>query len=1625
MKREVHLLGALGDLRDGPLVIEADTPCECWRACEALVPGFRAAARDHAHTLSIEVGGEPVPVERLDWPLGEETTVLISPDAEGGAWELWLAIALTATATVVGLVRTSGSSRRSHETRSDLFDGPVVTATEGGALPVVYGGPVRIGPIVASAGIESARGPGGSTSTARIIDLLCEGPIRGLVDGNNSVLINGTAFGNQAVASTASADRRIALGDGDIWIPAPSREDVGAVQFRAGTANQEAVAGIPTTETEIAINRDVRHDDPTPPRQDVRGAHTSRVRVTLRFDRLTRQRSDGSVDPSEVGIAIDMSNPSDTSWQPVISETVSGRYTAPIEMSWAFDVTGPGTTIRVRRTTTDNTDKHINAFSWARLTEIAEVRQSFPYTALVGLTVSGERLESLADRAYEIYGLKVRVPSNYDPLRRTYTGDWDGTFRSTLEWSDNPAWVAYDLLENDRYGLGGQIPAAMLQAARYDFYSIALWCDELVPDGAGGTEPRYRMTLVLQTREDTIKVLRQVFGAFGAGLYEAGGQLLPVKFDDTPATVLATPVNVEDGEFKVGSDRRESYSAVAVTWNDPANGWRQATELVVDETLVRRHGHRRTSITAVGCTSRGQAHREGRHYLLKQEHEHETAQYDAGIDHISVRPGDIVIQPSDATARRLYARVTHITSHTQDNKVARRIYVDALPNKDIRDYRGNWLKSTGEIYCCHTLTTSPNGLARGFFNATGIDNQDLPAIGAVLLLEERSGNLPPVTWRVTDIEESKPHQFRLRVRRHFPDRYRLAEAPVILNEQPWITHPQELAAPEAQIESRVVTDADGGRRREQWVAITPAANSEAGEYELQIQTPGTGAWQPWIITTLLALKVPDPETGQRWQVRVRAVAGVRRSLWVMADATADTLTAQRVYLAAGGPRPAPPMATEAQRADDEHVPDGWTTDAPAPTLALPIVWCSERIGESGDWGPWRQPDIIDVRGGDNILAGDSDPNGPPVIEAAVGTIYAQSTGEIWIRGEDGWTNVVDLTPDPGNALLSGVVAPDASPPISEDLVSGDVYIATDGRWWAWEGTPPLWAYRGDLTGPSGEAGIPGINGRDGSPVYVWLAFADSADGSNNFTTDEGGGRKYMGVATNQQTATESQDWADYTWTKVLGPEGLPGGEGLPGKDGADGTAKYIWVAYANSADGLDFTTGDPGGHTWIGVLANQDTAAESQDWMDYNWVHIEGPQGVPGPPGADGSPRYIWIAYADSADGTVSFTNGEPGNRTYIGIAANKTTSTESRTASAYTWSRIEGPQGRQGATGTQGDQGVPGPPGADGSPRYIWIAYADNANGTVRFTTGAPGTRKFIGIAANKTTSTESRTASAYTWSRIEGPQGRQGATGTQGDQGVPGRPGADGSPRYIWIAYADNANGTVRFTTGAPGTRKFIGIAANKTTPTESRSASAYAWSRIEGPQGRQGATGTQGDQGVPGRPGADGSPRYIWIAYADNANGTVRFTTGAPGTRKFIGIAANKTTPTESRSASAYAWSRIEGPQGRQGATGTQGDQGVPGRAGADGSPRYIWIAYADNANGTARFTTGAPGTRKFIGIAANKTTPTESRSASAYTWSRIEGPQGPPGMPGPPGTTPSEQDIRDAIENYLGPDFPGKG
>lgn len=309
---------------------------------------------------------------------------------------------------------------------------------------------------------------------------------------------------------------------------------------------------------------------------------------------------------------------------------------------------------------------------------------------------------------------------------------------------------------------------------------------------------------------------------------------------------------------------------------------------------------------------------------------------------------------------------------------------------------------------------------------------------------------------------------------------------------------------------------------------------------------------------------------------------------------------------------------------------------------------------------------------------------------------------------------------------------------------------------------------------------------------------------------------------------------------------------------------------------------------------------------------------------------------------------------------------------------------GTAGSTGPTGAAGVQGVAGETGATLYTWVAYSNNATGSNGFTTGANAGQTYIGIATNKTSSTESTSAADYTWSRITG------------DDGVQGPAGENGDPTFVWFAYASNLAGTANFTTGAyvEGTHLYIGIAANKSTATESTNPADYTWSRLQGiagtagPQGSTGATGAAGPQGTAGTAGVT---LYTWIAYANNATGTSGFTTGVNTGQTYIGIATNKLSSTESTSASDYTWSRI------------QGDQGVQGPNGFDGTPRYVWFAYASNATGTANFTTGAAteGTHTYVGISANRTTATEGTNPADYFWSRMEGATGPQGPTGAAG------------------------
>ena len=362
-------------------------------------------------------------------------------------------------------------------------------------------------------------------------------------------------------------------------------------------------------------------------------------------------------------------------------------------------------------------------------------------------------------------------------------------------------------------------------------------------------------------------------------------------------------------------------------------------------------------------------------------------------------------------------------------------------------------------------------------------------------------------------------------------------------------------------------------------------------------------------------------------------------------------------------------------------------------------------------------------------------------------------------------------------------------------------------------------------------------------------------------------------------------------------------------------------------------------------------------------------KGESGADGTNGVTTYTWIKYADTSVG--GGLSDDPTGKTYIGFAYNKTTETESNTASNYTWSLIKGIDGQDGTDGTDG---IAGANGSNGQTYWTWIKYSNSADGTSLYNTPNSSTL-YIGIAVNQTSASESTDKTKYVWSRFKG------ETGDQGLQGVKGDKGTDGVQRYTWIKYADTSTGSGL--SDSPVGKTYIGFAYNKTTATESTTASLYTWSLIKG------ADGTDGIQGVAG---ADGTERWTWIKYSNSADGTSPYDTPTASTL-YIGIAVNQTSATESTDKTKYVWSRFKGE------TGDQGLQGVKGDKGADGVQRYTWIKYADSSTGSGISNT--PTGKTYIGFAYNKTTATESNTTTDYTWSLMKGADGTNGTNGAKG------------------------
>ncbi|MDZ9003781.1 host specificity protein J [Escherichia coli] len=492
-----------------------------------------------------------------------------------------------------------------------------------------------------------------SSQMLSVIDAISEGPIEGPVDGLKSVLLNSTPVldseGNTNISGVT-------------------------VVFRAGEQEQTPPEGFESSGSETVLGTEVKYD--TPITRTITSANIDRLRFTFGVQALVETTSKGDRNPSEVRLLVQIQR--NGGWVTEKDITIKGKTTSQYLASVVVDNLPPRPfNIRMRRMTPDSTtDQLQNKTLWSSYTEIIDVKQCYPNTALVGVQVDSEQFGSQqVSRNYHLRGRILQVPSNYNPQTRQYSGIWDGTFKPA--YSNNMAWCLWDMLTHPRYGMGKRLGAADVD--KWALYVIGQYCDQSVPDGFGGTEPRITCNAYLTTQRKAWDVLSDFCSAMRCMPVWNGQTLTFVQ--DRPSDKVWTynrsnVVMPDDGApFRYSfSALKDRHNAVEVNWIDPNNGWETATELVEDTQAIARYGRNVTKMDAFGCTSRGQAHRAGLWLIKTELLETQTVDFSVGAEGLRHVPGDVIeICDDDYAGISTGGRVLAVNSQTRTLTLDREI----------------------------------------------------------------------------------------------------------------------------------------------------------------------------------------------------------------------------------------------------------------------------------------------------------------------------------------------------------------------------------------------------------------------------------------------------------------------------------------------------------------------------------------------------------------------------------------------------------------------------------------------------------------------------------------------------------------------------------------------------------------------------------------------------------------------------------------------------------------------------------------------------------------------------------------------------------------------------------------
>ncbi len=584
-----------------------------------------------------------------------------------------------------------------------------------------------------------------SVAKAKILIALGEGEFSGQLTGKN-IYLDGTALENADGSPNFS---------GVVW------------EFRPGNQAQSYIQGIPGTENEITVGTEV--SSATAWTRTFTNAQLSAVRLRLKWPSLFKQENDGDLVGNSVNYAIDLQTDGGA-WQTVLNTSVTGKTTSGYERSHRIDLPQAGSTwtIRLRKLTADaNSAKIGDTMTLQSFTEVIDAKLRYPNTALLYIEFDSSQFNgSIPQISCEPRGRVIRVPDTYNPETRTYTGTWTGAFK--WAWTDNPAWIFYDLVVSDRFGLGHRLTAANID--KWMLYQVAQYCDQPVPDGKGGsgTEPRYICNVYIQDRNDAYTVLRDFAAIFRGMTYWGGDQI--VALADMPRDVdySYTRANVIDGRFTYASSTTKTrYTTALVSWSDPANAYADAMEPVFEQALVARYGFNQLEMTAIGCTRQSEANRKGRWGILTNNKDR-IVSFDVGLDGNIPQPGYIIAVADEM----LSGKVTGGRISAVNGRV---ITLDRAPDATA----GNRLILNLPSGASQSRTIQAvNGKAVTVSTAYS----ETPQAESVWVVE--SDELYAQQYRVISVKDNNDGTFSIAGAWHDPDKYARIDTGAIIDQRP-------------------------------------------------------------------------------------------------------------------------------------------------------------------------------------------------------------------------------------------------------------------------------------------------------------------------------------------------------------------------------------------------------------------------------------------------------------------------------------------------------------------------------------------------------------------------------------------------------------------------------------------------------------------------------------------------------------------------------------------------------------------------------------------------------------------------------------------------------------------------